>query len=140
MIYSLNIFHSVAVWINKNVDSFSQLLSKTEGSDPLLHKIAEKLDRQPLAMATAAAVYIKQVKEPNIGPQFSWRDYSDKLEKKNIELTEERLLHVNLTYSYTMSTAVMLAVEKSAEKNVVFNYVFHLFLLISFEPMPLIFI
>ena len=96
------------------------LLSKTEGSDPLLHKVAEKLDRQPLAMATAA-VYIKQVKELNICPQFSWKDYLDKLEKKNIELTEERLLHVNLTYSYTVSTAVMLAVEKSAEKNIVLN-------------------
>ena len=110
-------------------------ISKTDSSDPLLGEVAEKLDRQPLAMA-AAAVYMKQVKEPNICPEFSWNDYLGKFKKRNTKSMEGRLLHQNFSYSYTMSTAVMLAVEKSAQKDIL-NYVFLLFSLISFEPMPL---
>ncbi|XP_028412844.1 uncharacterized protein LOC114535735 [Dendronephthya gigantea] len=111
------------------------LLSCTEVNDPLLDEMAEKLDRQPLAMA-AAAVYMREV--TNSCPDFSWRDYLRKLEKGKRGLTEERLRQMNsAAYSSTMSTAVLLAVRKCAENNTILEHAFNLFSLLSFEPLPL---
>ncbi len=112
------------------------LLSNTDASDPFLDAVAEKLDRQPLAMA-AAAVYMRQVAEPKCCPEFSWQDYLGKLEKGKTKLAEERLLLVNSAYSSTMSAAVFLAVEKCAKSNFILNHIFHLFSLISFQAFPL---
>ena len=112
------------------------LLSSTEASDPFLDEAAEKLDRQPLAMA-AAAVYMRQVAEPNCCTEFSWQDYVGKLENGKTKLAEERLLLVNSAYSSTMSAAVFLAVEKCAKSNFILNHIFHLFSLISFQAFPL---
>ncbi|XP_028412846.1 uncharacterized protein LOC114535737 [Dendronephthya gigantea] len=111
------------------------LLSCTKVNDPLLDEMAEKLDRQPLAMA-AAAVYMREV---TINcPDFSWRDYLRKLEKGKRGLTEKRLRQMNsAAYSSTMSTAVLLAVRKCAENNTILEHAFNLFSLISFEPLPL---
>ncbi|XP_028412853.1 uncharacterized protein LOC114535744 [Dendronephthya gigantea] len=115
---------------------YRSTLSCTEVDDPLLlEEVAEKLDRQPLAMA-AAAVYMKQVIKSS--PDFSWRDYLGKLEKGKRGLTEKRLQQINsAAYSSTMSTAVLLAVEKCTENNTILKHAFNLFSLISFEPLPL---
>ena len=111
------------------------LLSSTDAADPFLDAVSEKLDRQPLAMA-AAAVYMRQVKEPDCCPEFSWQDYLVKLEKGKTKLAEERLLLVNSAYSSTMSAAVFLAVEKCAKSNFILNHIFHLFSFISFQAFP----
>ena len=111
------------------------LLSNTDISDPSLDEVADKLDHQPLAMA-AAAVYMRQVKEPDVSPAFSWKNYLEKFDKTKNNCAEERFRRIDPTCSHTMSTAVMLAIEKCA-KNVIWNHIFHLFSLISFEPMPL---
>ena len=113
-----------------------QLLSALSGTDvdnPLLDEVAKQLDFQPLAMA-AAAVYVKEVTETN----FSWRDYLEKLKKGKRDLTEKRLHETNSTaYSSTMSAAVFLAVQKSAEKSSTLEQTFNFFSLISFEPLPI---
>ena len=111
------------------------LLSNTDISDPLLDEVADKLDHQPLAMA-AAAVYMRQVREPDVSPSFSWKNYLEKISKRKNNFVEERFRRVNPTYSHTMSRAILLAVERCAKNNI-WNQVFHLFSLISFEPMPL---
>ena len=111
------------------------LLSDTDISDPSLDEVADKLDHQPLAMA-AAAVYMRQVKEPDVSPAFSWKNYLKKFDKTKNNCVEERFRRIDPTYSHTSSTAVMLAIEKCA-KNDIWNHIFHLFSLISFEPMPL---
>ena len=108
------------------------LLSDTGADDPLLDEVAEKLDYQPLAMA-AAAIYLQQLKEK----EFSWHDYLDKLEKGKRDVTEKRLQETNLAYSFTMSSAVLLALQKSAENSFILNETFKLFALISFEPLPI---
>ena len=110
-------------------------LSNSDISDPLLNEVADKLDRQPLTMA-AAAVYMRQVREPNVSPSFSWKNYLEKISKRKNNFAEERFRRVNPTYSHTMSRAILLAVERCA-KNIIWNHVFHLFSLISLEPMPL---
>ena len=133
----------ISLSIGMNDQECRQLLSKlsrpdgNDVNDPLLDEVAEKLDRQPLAMA-AAAVYMRQVIESNYPPDFSWRDYLGKLKKGERKLTAERLRQINLAaYSSTMSAAVFLAVEKCAESNTILKHTFHLFSLISFEPLPL---
>ena len=107
-------------------------LSDTDTDDPLLDEVADKLDRQPLAMA-AAAVYVKQLKEK----EFSWHNYIEKLEKGKRQVTEKRLQETNLSYSSTMSSAVLLALQKSTENNFILNETFNLFSLISFESLPI---
>ncbi|XP_028408090.1 uncharacterized protein LOC114530685 [Dendronephthya gigantea] len=111
------------------------LLSRIDINDAILDEVAEKLDRQPLAMA-AAAVYMKQVIQSC--PDFSWQDYLGKLEQDKRKSTEERLKQINLAaYSLSMTTAVLLAVEKCTENNKILEHAFTLFSFISFEPLPL---
>ena len=107
-------------------------LSDSDADDSLLDEVADKLDHQPLAMA-AAAVYVGQLKEK----EFSWCDYLEKLENGKKRVTERRLRETNLAYSSTMSAAVFLAVQKSAENDSILNETFNLFALISFEPLPI---
>ena len=107
-------------------------LSDTDADDPLLDEVADKLDRQPLAMA-AAALYVLQLKEK----EFSWQNYLEKLEKGKRRVMEKRLQETNLTYSSTMSSAVLLALQKSAENNFILSETFNLFSLISFESLPI---
>ena len=126
---------SLSVGMNKQeCRELLSLLSNTDINDPLLDEVAYKLDHQPLAMA-AAAVYMRQVREPDISPLFSWKNYLEKIGKRKNNFAEERFRRVNPTYSHTMSRAILLAVERCA-KNIIWNHVFHLFSLISFEPMP----
>jgi hypothetical protein len=80
---------------------------------------------------------MRQVVESNCCPDFSWDDYLGKLEKRRRTRTEECLLQTNSAYSSTMSTAVLLAVQKCAESNFILNQTFQFFSLISFEPLPL---
>ncbi len=128
---------SISLGMNeKECRQFLALLSSTDAADPFLDAVAEKLDRQPLAMA-AAAVYLRQVAEANFCPEFSWQDYLGKLEKGKTKLAEERLLLLNSAYSSTMSAAVFLAVKQCAKSNLILNHLFHLFSLISFQAFPL---
>ncbi len=127
---------SISLGMNeKECRQLLALLSSTDVADPFLDAVAEKLDRQPLALA-AAALYMRQVKEPDCCPEFSWEDYLAKLEKGKRKLAEERLLHLNSAYSSTMSAAVFLAIEKCAKSNFILNHIFHLFSLISFQAFP----
>ena len=107
-------------------------LSGTVADDLLLDEVADKLDHQPLAMA-AAAVYIQRLKQK----EFSWRDYLEKLEKGKTRVTEEQLQKTSSAYSFTMSTAVHLAVQNAAENDFILYETFKLFALISFEPLPI---
>ena len=109
-------------------------LSGTDANDQLLDKVAANLDSQPLAMA-AAGLYFKKVIETNCCPKFSWQDYLTKLKCKRKD-TEKQLHNISSAYASTMSAAVSLAVEKSADNSLILNYTFNLFSLISFESLP----
>ncbi|CAB4027805.1 Nephrocystin-3, partial [Paramuricea clavata] len=129
----------ISISLGMNEKECRQLLasiSKTDATDPLLDEVAEKLDRQPLAIA-AAAVYMRKVIGSNCSPDFSWKDYLRKLEEGKRTRTEESLLQTNSAYSSTMSTAVRLAVEKCVERDCILKHTFNFFSLISFEQLPL---
>ncbi|XP_028403179.1 uncharacterized protein LOC114525918 isoform X2 [Dendronephthya gigantea] len=110
-------------------------VSGTDVKDPILDEVAVMLDRQPLAMASAA-FYMKEVID--IYPDFSWKCCLEKFEKGERESTEETLKGRNsAAYPFTMTTAVLLAVTKCSEKDKILQHAFSLFSWISFEPLPL---
>ena len=117
-----------------------ELLTQLSGNDMdshhMLKNVAKELDYQPLALA-AAAVYIRQVRETKVSPEFSWHDYLQKLDEGKRQLTEKVLEDTNMAYSYSMTTAVLLAVEKAAENNIILKYTFHFLSLASHESLPL---
>ena len=118
---------------NNECRQLLSVLSDSDPNDPLLDEVAKQLDQQPLAMA-AAAVYVKAATKTN----FSWHDFIENLEKGKRRVTEEHLLKTSqAAYSSTMSAAVLLAVEKSAEEHFILDQTFDLFSLISFETLPI---
>ena len=111
-------------------DESCQFLAELSGlheDHDLMSSVAKELDYQPLALASSA-FYVKQVRERKLAPQFSWRDYLNKLDEGKRNLTEVKLCAVNkAAYSLTMSTAVLLAVTISAESDPVLKHVFTFF-------------
>ena len=104
------------------------------GEDPMLKEVAKVLDYQPLALA-AAGVYLKQVQQSKA--EFSWQNYLQKLDEGKIRLTQEQLRDTNPAYSHTMTTAVLLAVEKAAEAHLVLRHAFCFLSMASYESLPL---
>ncbi len=118
-------------------ESCSLLASLSGTSDsPILAEVAKQLDYQPLALA-AAAIYVQEVTETS--PAFSWGNYLKKLEDgKKRKQTEELLSNINsVAHPLTMTTAVQLAVEKSAKSDKVLRDTFHFLSLASHESLPL---
>ena len=113
-----------------------RLLTRVSGTsdNPMLKEVAKVLDYQPLALA-AAGVYLKQVKQSKAG--FSWQNYLQKLDEGKIRQTQEQLRDTNPAYSQTMTTAVLLAVEKAAEVDLVLHHAFCLLSMASYESLPL---
>ncbi|CAB4004272.1 Hypothetical predicted protein [Paramuricea clavata] len=104
----------------------SEFLTDLSGlvEDPvLLTKVTKELDYQALALASAAFC-VNQLRETKASSQFSWKDYLRKRHEDRRNLTEMKLTKVNQAYSFTMSTAVLLAVETFAEADYVLKHAF----------------
>ena len=112
-------------------------LSGLVGNQEIVSKVANELDYQPLALASAA-FYVKQVRESKASSQFTWRDFLQKLHKGTCNLTEQKLSIVNnQAYSLTMSSAVLLAIEKFSESDPVLKHAFTFLSFVSYEPITL---
>ena len=70
--------------------------------------IAEKLDYQPLALASAAFV-VGTIRQDKAFTHFGWKEYLSALEEGNWDNTEDTLVNTNSLY--TMAKAVTLAVK-----------------------------
>jgi len=84
-------------------------------------KVAKALDYQPLALASAAT-YFKQVRK--LSPSFEWKDYLEKLEQGKRALTENKLVKTNPHYSYSMTAATRIAVERAMNSNQIMKHAF----------------
>ena len=120
----------------KSCELLTKLSGNTLDSHNMLKKVAKELDYQPLALA-AAGVYIQLVRATKVSPEFSWHDYLQKLDEGKRQLTEKRLQDISPAYPLTMTAAVLLAVEKAAENDVVLKHTFHFLSLASHESLPL---
>ena len=103
-------------------------------NDDQVHKVAEVLEYQPLAIA-AAAFYVQFVTHGS--PTYGWTNYLQRLTEGGREVTEELLADRNPAYSKTMTAAIKLALESILKSNDVLRQTFLFFSLCDSEPLPI---
>ncbi|XP_046847986.1 uncharacterized protein LOC124441554 [Xenia sp. Carnegie-2017] len=104
--------------------------------EEFLKNLSEKLDRQPLVLASAA-YYVGSVRSANL--EFTWEQYFDKLNEGERQSMDATFQKINTAYSGGESTllkTVELAVQKSTQESIVMEKFFGLFSIISFDPLP----
>ena len=102
--------------------------------DDMGQKVAQALDYQPLALASAA-VYVRKVRNTN--PDFGWEGYLQKLEKGKRERTEEELTKVNNIYPDSMTVATGIAVKVVMDSNEIMKHAFTFLAFCAPEPVRL---
>ncbi|KAL9959596.1 hypothetical protein ACROYT_G032931 [Oculina patagonica] len=125
--------------VSKGMDPHdaSNLLAKLSGitDSEMENKVAQALDFQPLALASAAA-YVREAREGNL--TFDWKDYLKKLEEGQRVTTETRLTEINeAAYPRSMTAATTLAVKKVMESNKVIHHTFSFLSLCTPQPLCL---
>ena len=91
-------------------DALSLLVNLSGVADSGLGTIAQKLDYQPLALASAA-VFVGTIRQDKVFRQFGWEEYLSTLEKAKWDNTEDTLVNTKSLYPNTMAKAVTLAVK-----------------------------
>ena len=93
------------------VDACSLLvkLSGIQDKD-IASKVAQKLDYQPLALASAA-VFLNEIRQNKTSTHFGWTEYLKMLEDGKRETMEDILANINPIYPTTMTKAINLAVK-----------------------------
>ena len=94
-----------------------------------VEELAEKLDYQPLALA-CAAVYVKET-------GVSWEQYLMKLEEGKRKATEEVYESTSQTYPTTMTTAILLAIQREVEKHDILKHALQYISLLAPEKIAL---
>ena len=103
-------------------------------NDDMGQKVAQALDYQPLALASAG-VYVRKVRNTNL--DFGWEEYLQKLEKGKRERTEEELTKVNNIYPNSMTEATRIAVKAEIDSNKIMKHAFTFLALCAPEPVRL---
>ncbi|CAH3168962.1 unnamed protein product [Pocillopora meandrina] len=118
-----------------NLDDVSCLLEKLSGitNKEMEIKVAQALDYQPLALASAAT-YVREVQQTS---NFGWKDYLAKLEAGQRNAMETFLAEVNPSYAKSMTTATTLAVETAMESNKIIHHAFNFLSLCAPQPLSL---
>ena len=99
-------------------------------------KVAETLDYQPLALASAAT-FVNQVRQNKATSNFHWVDYLEKVQKGQRSTTEEFLEQSNLSYPTSMTSATKLAVKNAMLSDKIIDQTFTLLSLCSSQPLSL---
>ncbi|XP_022788865.1 kinesin light chain 1-like [Stylophora pistillata] len=99
-------------------------------------KVAEALDYQPLALASAG-VYVRKVRESQIHRNFGWKEYLEKLERGMRTHTETKLIETNPCYGKSMTVATRIAIERAVKNDSVLKKTFTLLSLCSPQPLHL---
>ena len=102
--------------------------------DDMGQKVAQALDYQPLALASAG-VYVRKVRNTN--PDFGWEGYLQKLEKGKRERTEEELTKVNNIYPDSLTVATGIAVKVVMDSNEIMKHAFTFLAFCAPEPVRL---
>ena len=102
--------------------------------DDMGQKVAQALDYQPLALASAG-VYVRKVRNTN--PDFGWEGYLQKLEKGKRERTEEELTKVNNIYPDSMTVATGIAIKVVMDSNEIMKHAFTFLAFCAPEPVRL---
>ncbi|XP_044175411.1 uncharacterized protein LOC122958557 [Acropora millepora] len=104
--------------------------------DETAEKVAHALDYQPLALASAAT-FVKQLCDSKPSSSLGWRHFLEKVDEGQLKNTETFLLNTNPSYPYSMTTAIVLAVEKSMSSDRVLKHAFNVISLCAPQPLNL---
>ena len=106
-------------------------------TDPNMEKeVAEVLDYQPLALASAAT-YVREIRKSKLTPNFDWDHFLKKLDQGKRKTTEEMLAGSNPSYKNSMTAATTLAVKKTIATDKVLEHTFHFLSLCAPHPLSL---
>ena len=114
------------------------LLSKLSGIaySELEENVAEKLDYQPLALASAA-IFVKEIRQAKFLKNFGWREFLKKLDEGKRSTTEDNLANTNPIYPSTMTKAITLAVQSQIKSDRVVKQLFNFLSLCAPQPLNL---
>ena len=98
-------------------------------------EIAEALDYQPLALASAA-IYVREVRRSKVSGNFGWGGYLEKVAGGQRSMTENILTETNPSYQKSMTTAITLAVKEAMAIDRIINHLFTFLALCSPQPIP----
>ena len=114
------------------------LLSKLSGIaySELEENVAEKLDYQPLALASAA-IFVKEIRQAKFLKNFGWSEFLKKLDEGKRSTTEDNLANTNPIYPSTMTKAITLAVESQIMSDRVVKQLFNFLCLCAPQPLNL---
>ena len=112
------------------------LLEKLSGiSDCETKKVAQVLDYQPLALATAAT-YVREAQQNRAN--FGWSDYLKRFEEGQRGATANIFIETNQTYPKSMTEVLEIAVQEAMEStNVVLKHTVTLLSLCAAQPLNL---
>ena len=114
--------------------SLLDILSGIDDSDTGV--VAQALDYQPLALASAAT-YVKQRRQSRKESYFGWKDYLKKIESGQREDTETILAETNPSYPKSMTAATTLAVKEMMTSDKVIDHTFSFLSLCAPQPLSL---
>ncbi|XP_044174645.1 uncharacterized protein LOC114951472 [Acropora millepora] len=116
----------------------TSLLATISGiaDDETSEKVANALDYQPLALASAAT-FVKLLCNSKPSSNLGWRDFLEKLHEGQLKYTETFLSNTNASYPDSMTTAIALAVEKSMSSDKVLKHAFNVISLCAPQPLNL---
>ena len=114
------------------------LLTSLSGiaNDDTAKQVAQVLDYQPLALASAAT-FVQLVRESKSSSKFSWKEYLQKLSKGQRANTEAFLANSNPSYPNSMTAAISLAVDRVMFRDKVIKHAFHFISLCAHQPLNL---
>ena len=104
--------------------------------DETAEKVADALDYQPLALASAAT-FVKLLCDSKPSLNLGWEGFLKKLDQGQLKNTETFLSNTNASYPYSMTTAIALAVEKSMLSDRVLKHTFNIISLCAPQPLNL---
>ncbi|XP_022797468.1 uncharacterized protein LOC111335744 [Stylophora pistillata] len=126
----------ISVSAGMRLDDARSLLRVLSGvtDAKLEEKVAQVLDFQPLAFASAA-IYLSQIRQNK--STLGWSDYLMKLERGQRSATETLLSQTNPGYPKSMTKAISLAVEKAMADDIVSHHMFTLLSMCAPNPILL---
>ena len=126
----------ISVKKGMKLDDACSLLANLSGiaDSDMEMKVAEALDYQPLALASAAT-YVKQLRQSMTVSRLGWNNYLEKLGKGQRSTTETILADTNPSYPKSMTEATKLAVKEIVQFNKVINHTLSFLSLCAPEPI-----
>ncbi|XP_068705672.1 uncharacterized protein [Montipora foliosa] len=103
--------------------------------DDTAKEVAQALDYQPLALASAAT-FVRIVREKKTS-SFGWKEFLQKLSEGQRAITESFLADRNPSYPHTMTKVILLTVDMVMSTDKVLNHAFNFIYLCAQQPLNL---